>query len=194
MSKRALVLIAVGIVFIAVGMVVFVVASTSQSDAPTALELTRSFDESPTGFSFRYPDDWRYTIPMRGLLISGLPETLNNEEAGPTFTIQRTQPLSTYPTLQEAMDLYLRRGALSTERQWTQTSDITPITFLGREALTVDLQGRDNEASPQQNSRIIVTTSENTFVYVMVVTAPVTVWERFLPTLQAILESVEILE
>lgn len=159
-----------------------------------APRLPRTFDGSPSGFTFQYPDDWSYTIPTQGLLIAGLPQTLQDNAPGPTFTVQRTQPLSIYGTLEEALALYLRRGPLSAGREWAQLGEVQRGPFLSRDALTVEIEGRDNPASPTQRGRVMVTTAANTFVYVFVVAAPVSVWEDFVPTFDAIIESVEILE
>jgi hypothetical protein len=131
---------------------------------------------------------------MQGMLLMGMPETLNNNQAGPTFTVQRNAPLSVYGSLDEALDLYLRRGPLRPDRFWSMLGDITHATFLGREALFVDLQGAENMVSPELRVHIVATVAQNTFVYILVLTSPVEDWNTYQPILQAMLDSVQILE
>lgn len=169
-------------------------ACSTTPTPPPAIELSQTFDDSPTGFSFRYPDGWEYMIPMQGLLIAGKAETLYENQPGATFTIQRGAPLSVHGTLDAALDQYLRRGALSDSRDWKTTTEIQSTTFLGREALQVDLQGKENAASPEQRARIVATIAENTLVYLLVIAAPVETWETDGVLLEAMLASVEILE
>jgi hypothetical protein len=179
----------------AVALVVILIAALIFfTRTPTTPEnrLTRVFDDSPTGFTFRYPDDWDYTIPAPGLLIAGLAQTIQQGEAGPTFTVQRANPLSIYETLDAALDQYLRRGPLSED--WQQTGEITPGTFQGRESLTVAIERPEDETSPAQRGEILVTTAENTLVYFIVLTAPTSVWDTFEPILRAMLNTVMILE
>lgn len=162
--------------------------------ADRAPDLPNVFDDSPSGFAFRYPQDWSYTIPTQGLLLAGLPMTLQNNAPGPTLTVQRTQPLSIYGSLEEALALYLRRGPLREDREWEQVGEVTASEFLGRPALVVEIAGRENAASPAQQGRVLVTTAANTFVYLFVTAAPASVWDDFAPTFDAIIESVEIFE
>jgi hypothetical protein len=164
---------------------------TSQKDDPA---LPNQFEDSPTGFTFRYPEGWSYTIPMLGLLVSAPPQTLSQEEPGPTFTVQRNAPLSVYGSLAEALDLYLRRGPLRPDRQWRKISEIAATTFDEREALVVDLQGKENDASPELRAHVLATLADNSFVYVIVLTAPVEQWEQQEKTLWAMLESLKLLE
>jgi hypothetical protein len=156
--------------------------------------LTRTFDKSPTGFTFRYPDGWEYLIPMQGLLVLGDPTTLYDNVAGPTFTVQRNDPLSVYGSLDEALDLYLRRGPMRPDRSWSMLGDINKSTFEGREALIVDIQGKENEASPELRAHVVVTTSQNSFVYMLILTAPTENWSVHEPILTAMLDSLKLLE
>ncbi|MBZ0287757.1 MAG: hypothetical protein K8I30_09095 [Anaerolineae bacterium] len=156
--------------------------------------LVRIFNNSPTGFTIRYPDGWQSIIPMTGLVVFGAPDTLNNVEPGPTFTVQRTDPLSVYGTLNEALDLYLRRGPLRPDRSWKPLGEITQMTFAGRDALSVNIQGRENDVSPEMRAHIVATTAQNTFVYILVLTAPAEDWGVDEPTLTAMLNSLQMLE
>jgi hypothetical protein len=177
------------VVIIAVALLAARMGSPASDDG-----LTRTFDDSPTGFTFRYPDGWQYLIPMQGLLVMGAPDTLNNSEPGPTFTVQRSEPLSVYGTLDEALDLYLRRGPLRPDRSWTKLGEITKSTFAGRDALLVDIQGKENEVSPELRAHVVATTSQNTFVYFIVLTAPAADWAVHEPTLIAMLNSLQMSE
>ena len=67
-------------------------------------------------------------------------------------------------------------------------------TFLQQEALVVDIEGAENKVSPVMRGHIIATTAQNTFVYIIVLTAPVETWERDERTLSAMLDSLQILE
>jgi hypothetical protein len=185
------VLTVIGLVIV-VGLVGVLSSRKQLPDSP--LSLTQTFDKSPTGFTFRYPDGWQYTIPMRGLLVMAEPETLFQNQPGPTFTVQRSAPISVYGSLAEALDLYLRRGPLRSDRTWSRLTEITSSTFQGREALVVDLEGTENEVSPKLHAHIIATPAQNTFFYIMVLTAPSDEWSYHEPTLQAMLESLQILE
>jgi hypothetical protein len=174
--------------------VVCVVLAACTPNTPAAVELSQVFDDSPTGFSFRYPDGWTYVIPMQGMLVLGTPETLNNEQAGPTFTAQRSAPLSVFGSLDAALDQYLQRGPLREGTSWTQLGEITTSTFLGRDARVADLQGKENAASPELRARVLATAAENSLVYLFILTAPVDTWDADGPTLEAVLASVKILE
>ena len=73
-------------------------------------------------------------------------------------------------------------------------SDITSTMFDGREALVADLEGRDAPDEPEYHTHIIATKAANGFVYIFTSGAPLADWGRYRPTLEAILDSVEILE
>lgn len=156
--------------------------------------LTRTFDKSPTGFTFRYPDGWEYLIPMQGLLVLGDPTTLYESVPGPTFTVQRNDPLTVFGTLDEALDLYLRRGPMRPDRSWEMLGEINKSTFEGRDALIVDIQGKENEVSPELRAHVVVTTSQNSFVYMLILTAPAENWSAHEPILTAMLDSLKLLE
>lgn len=160
---------------------------------PAALE--QSFDGRSSAFTFDYPAGWDYTIPIPGVLVVAPEATLYQNAPGPTFTVQRANPLSVYDgSLDAALSQYLSRGPLSAERQWQVTDEARAITFLGRDARRVELYGRENDASPLSRARIVTTAAANTFVYYLVITAPDDQWADLAPTLEAVLNSVEILE
>jgi hypothetical protein len=188
----------IGFIPIAVVVILGLVAITSlllKRDTPDdSLPLTQTFNASPTGFTFRYPDGWVYEIPITGLMVMGKPETIDGNQPGPTFTIQRNNPVSVYASLDEALDQYLRRGPLRSDRQWHKLGDISRSTFLQRDALVVDIEGAENQASPVMRGHIIATTANNTFVYIIIFTAPLETWERDERALRAILGSLQILE
>lgn len=188
MPRKRIILLG-GIVALLILIAAFIAAFSNR-----AIALPNTFDDSPSGFTFRYPEGWTYIIPMQGLLVSAPPETLSQSEAGPTFTIQRTDPLSVYGSLGEALDLYLRRGPLRPDREWRQVGEIERSTFDGRESLIVEIQGRENEVSPELHARVLATTAENSFVYLIVLTAPLEQWQEQEAILFAMLESVRLLE
>lgn len=192
MLRRLLIALMVIIVVIVIGVVILTLSTPLIQSS--LIVLPNSFDDSPAGFTFRYPEGWSYIIPMQGLLVSAPPETLSQSEAGQTFTVQRNAPLSVYGTLDEALDIYLRRGALRPDRMWNTISEIERSTFLGREALVVDLEGRENEASPESRAHVVITTAENSFVYTFVLTAPGEQWADVEATLFAMLDSLILLE
>ncbi len=172
---------------------VFMLAACAPSK-PTALPLTRTFDKSPTGFEFKYPDDWDYTIPIQGVLLAGPRETLAGASPGPLFTVQRGLPISIPGSLTAALDSYLENGPLSDPEHWRITEPARDTTFDGRPARVVDLQGQQDTDDSAIYSQIIATTSENTFVYMFILTVPVDLYDRFEPTMNAMLDSVRLLE
>lgn len=161
---------------------------------PTPLPLTQTFDQSPTGFTFMYPEGWDYMIPMLGVMVMGAPETLYEGVPGPTFTVHRIEPLTVLGTLDNALQRYLESGPLRVPGQWEIVEPISSITFEGRDARVVELVGADNEANPPTHTRIVVTSADNTFVYVFITTVPVDRKAAYDPTLQAVLDTVRILE
>jgi hypothetical protein len=161
---------------------------------PAPLPLVKTFDNSPTGFSLKYPEDWEYVFPTVGILIVGPPATLYNNEPGPTFTVQRLQPLSVFGTLDNALDQYLRNGPLRVSGRWEITQAVSPVLIEGREARIVELQGSDIEGGEPMYTRIIATSADNSFVYVFITLNPVDRQAIFASTLAAMLNTVEILE
>jgi hypothetical protein len=185
-------LIGAVVTLLVVGAGIVFLASRSLAPASDGA-LTQTFT-SPTGFTLRYPDNWETAIPMSGLMVAGMRATLYENQPGATFTVQRSQPFEVYGTLDEALDQYLRRGPLRADRAWTVINEITPTTFDGHDALIVDIQGKENEASPELRAHILTTTADNTFVYLLILTAPAADWSAHEPTLRAMLDSLEIIE
>jgi hypothetical protein len=188
-SSRALFLAVIGLALVAVVLVV-----TRLPMPLDTLPLTQVFDDSPQGFTIRYPADWDYTIPIHGLILFGPNATLFQAKPGPTFTIQRLGPLAAFGALEEALDLYLRRGPLREDRLWEQQGQITTTTLRNRPALRVEITGREFQDSPESRVNILATLAQNTFVYVIAMTAPLENWPAVERTLQAMLDSLEILE
>jgi hypothetical protein len=163
---------------------------TTQAAAP----LSQTFDRSPTGFTFNYPDGWEYMIPTLGVMVMALPETLYQNEPGPTFTVQRLNPLSIVGSLEDAINLYLERGPLRVDGLWRVTAAMTTLTLQGREARVVEIEGNDSTGSPPLHTRIVSIAADNTFVYLLITTVPVERRAVFDSTLEAMLQSVRILE
>lgn len=183
----------------AVLIVLILIAATVIQDAqtvrtPVALPLVNTFDKSPTGFSVQYPETWEYIIPMVGVMVMGPPETLFEGAPGPTFTVQRTLPLSITGSLEKALESYLESGPLRVEGRWQITLPITRTTLEERDARVVEVEGSDHANSPRLHARIIATTADNTFVYLFVISTPVDKQAHFAPTFAAMLATVRILE
>jgi hypothetical protein len=158
------------------------------------LPLTETFDDSPTGFSFMYPGEWDYIIPMIGVLVTGPPQTLYEGVPGPTFTVHRLNPLSVLGSLDEALQGYLDSGPLRVPGRWQVTAPASTIVFEGRDARVVELRGSDAEGGAPMHTRMVITAADNTFVYVFITTVPADGRTTYEQTLQAMLDTVRILE
>ncbi len=186
--------IAVALVLLAVAAVITVFVIDAQAVKTRPPVLSKVFDKSPTGFTLRYPDGWEYLIPMIGLMTMGAPETLYQNQPGPTFTVQRTLPLSISGSLDEALNNYLQSGPLRVTGRWSITAEISQTRLEGRDARVVELVGSDQPDALRLHTRMIATAADNTFVYLFITTAPEGEQARYEPLFKAILESVEILE
>lgn len=185
---------AIGVTLVFAAILIVFIRDAQTPPAPMALPLTKSFNESPTGFTLLYPEEWQYFIPARGLMVMGPPQTIFQGEPGPTLTVQRADPLTVVGTLDAALDRYLSLGPLSNEAQWEVVEPIRVTTFEGRDARAVDLQGANAEGAPELYTRVIATVADNTFVYLIVLSTPAERRDAFDPTLNAMLETIRILE
>ncbi len=176
------------VVLIAVALGVFVIVGR-----PQEMALPNTYTLSPTAFSFRYPEDWQYWIPERGVLVAAPPRTLAIEP-GPSLTIYRSPELTMENSLEEALNLFLRRGPLRTGRHWELVEEITPVSFQGRDALAVGVQGSDLADWPQLRTRIVISRADNFMIYIFALTSPVEDWETDSPVLEAVLGSFEFRE
>jgi len=127
-------------------------------------------------------------------MLMGPPQTIFQGEPGPTLTIQRADPLTVVGTLDAALDRYLELGPLSDQALWEVVEPIRATTFEGRDARAVDLQGANAEGAPELYTRVIATAADNTFVYLFVLSTPAERRAAFDPTLNAMLETIRILE
>lgn len=186
-------IVVAAVVLFALILVIFV-HDAQAPPAPAALPLTKSFDDSPQGFTLLYPDEWEVQIPAQGIAVWGPPDTLYNAVPGPTFTVQRAEPLSIVGTLDAAVDRYLQSGPLRDADRWHVTEAMQPTQLEGRDARVVMVEGSDSEAAPQMHARIIVTSADNTFVYFFVMAVPVEKREQYDPTFDEMLATVRILE
>jgi hypothetical protein len=191
-SWRIGIVVMVGLVAIAAVLTVFVLGAQAVKTRPPV--LSKVFDKSPTGFTLRYPDGWEYIIPTVGVMVMGAPETLFENQPGPTFGVQRGLPLSISGSLDEALNSYLQSGPLRVAGRWVITVEIKRMTLEGRDARMVELVGSDQPNGIRLHTRIIATTADNTFVYLFITTAPSDEQARFEPLFKAILDSVAILE
>ena len=67
-------------------------------------------------------------------------------------------------------------------------------TFEGREARTTIVEGSDVVGGVRLRAEITATSSDNTFIYFIVVTMPAEKYAQFAPTMDAIVETIQILE
>jgi hypothetical protein len=160
---------------------------------PQPEPLVNTFDRSPTGFSFQYPEGWTYQIPFQGVLLAGLPESLNNSVPGPIFTVQRGLTLNLAGSLSGAIEVYLQEGPLRTEGLWQVTVPESDMTLDGRSARVVELEGAERGGAPS-HTRIIATAADNTLIYLFITTAPLADAAQYRPTFDAMLASIEIFE
>ncbi|MBK9122087.1 MAG: hypothetical protein IPM16_03055 [Chloroflexi bacterium] len=174
-------------------LLLLVSCSSSGSRDGEPLPLTQTFDRSPSGFEFKYPTDWDYTIPMQGVLFAGPVDVLGGVP-GPLLVVQRGLPISIPGSLSGALNSYLEAGPLSEPDNWRITIEERDTTLDGRPARVVDLEGSEGPEETRIHSQIIATASDNTFVYMFILTVPASQRDRFEPTLLAMLESVRILE
>gem|GEM_PF-1309971 len=187
-------LLGVAVVLVGIFIAVVFIRDAQTPRTPVALPLTKTFDDSPTGFTLKYPEEWEYVIPSIGVLVMGPPQTLYENEAGPTLTIQRTQPLSISGTLDSALDRYLQSGPLRQEGLLRVTTMTHESTLDEREARTIELEGANAEGLPPLHTRITATAADNTFVYMVVTSTPADRLANFAPTLDAITATIQILE
>jgi hypothetical protein len=177
-------------------------STTTAPDANTVPPLTNAFTDSPGGFTFNYPDEWRYFIPAPNLLVLDQVRTVpdaadsgaGSPTASPAMTVQRSLLLTAEPSMRASLDEYLRVGPLQVGG-WEIIDDISEMTLEGdRPALRVRLQGADHENAPPMRTDIYLTEADSGMVYVFVLSALVSEWDAVSPTLEAVLASVRILE
>ena len=194
-GKIALALIVAAIVIAAFFLATRPVSAPPDDTAltPQPEPLINTFDRSPTGFSFRYPEGWTYQIPFQGVLLAGLPESLNNSVPGPIFTVQRGLTLNLAGSLSGAIEAYLQEGPLRTEGLWQVTVPEGDMTLDGRPARAIELEGAER-GGPASHTRIVAAAADNTLIYLFIMTAPVTDATQYRPTFDAMLDSVEIFE
>ncbi len=183
-----------GIVFVViVGIAIFGIffLDTRTARMPEALPLTKTFDQSPTGFTIQYPDEWTYMIPSTGLMMLGPSEVLYDSQPGPTVTIVRAEPLAVVGDLENALDRYLQNGPLRVSGKWQIITPAQATQLEQRDARVVELKSTD--AMPIR-TRIIATSADNTFVYLFVTSVPEDKLASYQPTFEAMLASIHILE
>lgn len=174
-----------------------------QRSTPQVIRLTNTYGESPTAFTFQYPDGWQYQIPQLNLLILAEPETFlqmanpnrdENAKIGPNVTIQRSETLFFEGGLEEALDAYLRRGPMRPNREWELLGDKTTGTLNGRESLTVELQGSEFPDLPKLRMKITAAVGSNKVVYLVVASSPLEDWEQNRALLEGIMSTMTIIE
>ena len=186
-GKQVIVLVCV--IIIGVGALAAVIASSRDP----RMMLVNSYDLSPDVFTFKYALGWQYRLLMQNLLMVAQPPTFEGE-AGPTFTVQRSFPLSASDDLDEALQTYLNAGPLRDAGRWQVVDDIMPVIFGEREALALELEGREADDQPMLHTRIVITRAGNGAVYILSASAPLDAWAQHEAVLGAMLASVDIVE
>lgn len=177
---------------VAAGVFVFFAANRPVK-APASEPLVNTFDKSPTGFAFDYPAGWTYQIPFQGVLVAGLPESLNNTVPGPIFTVQRGLTMGIAESLSGAIQMYLQDGPLREAGRFVVTVPETDTTIDGRPARVIELEGAEPGDVPT-HTRIIAVEADSSFIYLFIASAPLTQRDSYRQTFDAILDSVRLLE
>jgi len=160
--------------------------------ASTEIALPTEFESN--AFRFSYPETWRHNIPQQNMLFLASPE-VRNQEVGASMTIQRSIRLTGEATsLDDALDIYLRRGALRSDRAWEIVEEAQAIVFANRDSLRIALEGAERAGDTLMRSEIYVTQANNELIYVFAISAPLEQWQAIQPTFQAVLDSITILE
>lgn len=189
MNRQFVMLIGLFII-IAGGAVAFVLSSNS--DDPNA--LTNTFDDS-TAFTVDYPDRWDYRIPAANAFLLAPVPVLDELEAGPSLTIQRTTRFEAGGDTPDAiLTTFLERNNLTgADSNWTQR-DTLALQIDGQDAVGVEISGNDDLDGDPQRTQIFVTIADNNMVYFIFLSAPETLWDDFAETLIAMRNSLQILE
>lgn len=178
---------------------VFVLGGVSFFVMPAAIpvidsvSLPNTYDRSPTAFTLNYPEDWIHQIPQAGTLIVASPSTLRGE-VGPALVVRRSELLAAVDSLDEALDDYLNNGPLRPNRNWEIVEERIPVTVGGRDALKIELAGSEVPDAPRLHTRVFVARAGNGVVYFMAFSAPEEIWQATLPTIDAITNSMVIIE
>jgi hypothetical protein len=180
---RALILSICAVVLIAV------LISNRQPDN----RLVNTF-ESVNAFSFKYPDGWQYVIPQYNVLLLGKPQTVIDQQPGPTLTVHRSLTLIAEGSLENALDTYLLQGPLSPDKAWKKLTDMIPITLSDLPAIVIDLQGSERPTWPELHTQITAVRARNGNIYFLSLSSPTGDWESDRPVLEAILNSIKIVE
>lgn len=145
-------------------------------------------------FSLSYPDDWQHQIPQTNMLFLASPEVLA-QQAGATITLQRSVALSSSAdSLSAALDTYLERGPLRSDRNWEQIGAIETAELDTYEAVLAVVEGSEQVGTLMMRSEIYVLQAESGFYFIFTLTAPLEQWDTVIPILSAIKDSVDISE
>lgn len=154
--------------------------------------LTVTFES--TGFRMAYPEGWQHNVPQTGMFFLGDPNVLQLQP-GASMVIQRSLRLTgDAESLVDALEIYMENGPLLPDKAWNIVEAISETTFADREAVIVALEGAEGADAVAMRSEIIVTYSDNRFIYVFAMSAPLEQWEAIESTFDAILASVTLLE
>lgn len=157
-----------------------------------ARQLTEQF-EGPASFTIRYPGEWVSLIPEMGIMVLAEAETLGGQP-GPSVTIKRDSTLMLEGSLTATLETYLARGP-EARGDWERLTDIIPFTLAdNRDAVMIDLQGRELEQDPVMHVRLVIARADNMVVYVVALSAPPATWADNEPLLNAMMDSLQFTE
>ncbi len=158
-----------------------------------AIELPNTYDRSPTAFTLDYPEDWLVQIPQPGTLLVATQSTLTGNP-GPSLLVHRSELLAAVNNLDEALDVYLENGPLHPNNSWDIVIEQKTTSIGKREGLLIELMGRDIDDGPLLRTRILVARAGSGAIYFMTFTTPEDTWGDLVSTLDAIQETIEIIE
>lgn len=158
----------------------------------TENDITLANDFESNAFAINYPADWQYQIPQVNMLFLASPEILA-QQAGATVTLQRSVALSSSAnTLSAALDSYLERGPLRSDRNWELVSEIETVTIDTYEAVRATVEGSEEIGTLTMRSEIYVLQADSGFYFIYTMTAPVENWDDLSPTFTAMRNSIDI--
>ncbi|MGB7338300.1 MAG: hypothetical protein WBC91_05345 [Phototrophicaceae bacterium] len=154
--------------------------------------LTNTFESN--AFALNYPDEWQYQIPQVNMLFLASPEILA-QQAGATVTLQRSIALSSSAnTLSAALNSYLERGPLRSDRNWERVGEIESVEIDTYEAVLAVVEGAEEVGTLPMRSEIYVLQANSGFYFIFTLTAPIDQWDTLTSIFDAMKNSVDIRE
>lgn len=173
------------------GMILFF-AATRPTSAPGVDPLVNTFDDTPA-FTFDYPEGWVVSNIFQGVLVAGLPESLDDSVPGPVFTVQRTLTSGITGDLSGAIAMYLEAGPQRQPGMFEITMPETDTTIDGRPGRVIELEGAE-PGGIAMHSRVAAVEADNSFIYLFIMSLPRRQRDAYRATFDLILDSVRIFE